>query len=88
MRNITTGAVSAGADAAMSKNKPLRPAGNLNYSAEKRNHALALAGGVTLHAVNMYITTTVMPSVIVKSERFLCMDNNLIRGRASILEQL
>ncbi|MFZ5673081.1 MAG: MFS transporter [Pseudomonadota bacterium] len=27
-------------------------------------YALALAGGVTLHAVNMYITTTVMPSVI------------------------
>lgn len=28
-------------------------------------YALALAGGVTLHAVNMYIATTVMPSVIV-----------------------
>ncbi|MGI6853156.1 MFS transporter [Mesorhizobium sp. 1B3] len=27
-------------------------------------YALALAGGVTLHAVNMYIATTVMPSVI------------------------
>lgn len=28
-------------------------------------YALALAGGVTLHAVNMYIATTVMPSVVV-----------------------
>lgn len=27
-------------------------------------YALALAGGVTLHAVNMYIATTVMPSVV------------------------
>ena len=28
-------------------------------------YAIALSGGVTLHAVNMYIATTVMPSVIV-----------------------
>ncbi|WP_225766699.1 MFS transporter [Inquilinus sp. Marseille-Q2685] len=28
-------------------------------------YALALAGGVTLHAVNMYIATTVMPTVVV-----------------------
>ncbi|WP_119271158.1 MFS transporter [Taklimakanibacter deserti] len=27
-------------------------------------YALALAGGVTLHAVNMYVATTVMPSVV------------------------
>jgi hypothetical protein len=27
-------------------------------------YAFALAGGVTLHALNMYIATTVMPSVI------------------------
>jgi MFS family permease len=27
-------------------------------------HALALAGGVTLHAVNIYIVTTVLPSVV------------------------
>lgn len=29
-------------------------------------YALALAGGVTLHSVNMYIATTVMPSAIVE----------------------
>ena len=28
-------------------------------------YALALAGGLTLHAVNMYIATTVMPTVVV-----------------------
>ena len=27
-------------------------------------YALALAGGVTLHAVNIYIVTTILPSVV------------------------
>lgn len=34
------------------------------FSGRHGIYALALAGGVTLHAVNMYIATTVMPSVI------------------------
>lgn len=49
------------------------PAGNAEHkpagwgellSGKNGLYALALAGGVTLHAVNMYIATTVMPSVV------------------------
>ncbi len=49
------------------------PAGNAGHapagwsellSGRNGLYALALAGGVTLHAVNMYIATTVMPSVV------------------------
>ncbi|MCH4543485.1 MULTISPECIES: MFS transporter [Brucella/Ochrobactrum group] len=49
------------------------PAGDAGYkpagwgellSGKNGLYALALAGGVTLHAVNMYIATTVMPSVV------------------------
>ncbi|MBC2886409.1 MFS transporter [Ochrobactrum sp. CM-21-5] len=49
------------------------PAGNVGHapagwgellSGKNGLYALALAGGVTLHAVNMYIATTVMPSVV------------------------
>lgn len=35
------------------------------FSGRNGLYALALAGGVTLHAVNMYIATTVMPSVVI-----------------------
>lgn len=66
MRNDTTGAVSAGTDAAMVK-RDNAPAGwGELFSGKNGIYALALAGGVTLHAVNMYIATTVMPSVIVE----------------------
>lgn len=66
MRNDTTGAVSAGADTAMVK-RDNAPAGwGELFSGKNGIYALTLAGGVTLHAVNMYIATTVMPSVIVE----------------------
>lgn len=34
------------------------------FSGRNGLYALALAGGVTLHAVNMYIATTIMPTVV------------------------
>lgn len=45
--------------------QPSAPAGwGELLSGKNAVYALALAGGVTLHAVNIYIATTVMPSVI------------------------
>jgi hypothetical protein len=50
-------------DVAIRASTPAPGWGDL-LSGKNAIYALALAGGVTLHAVNIYIVTTVLPSVV------------------------
>ncbi|MGH6762681.1 MAG: hypothetical protein ACRECW_13965 [Phyllobacterium sp.] len=66
MHNNIEDTVSSGSGSSISISQESAPAGwGVLLGGKNGVYALTLAGGVTLHALNMYIATTVMPSVVV-----------------------